>query len=141
MDNRQTNDEEINVEEIMRSIRDKIRKDHARIPTHKIESSSRETPQIRSQNLDNELSFLLHNFDITNNDYSISSHRPLIGTVLIRGRKLVHGEVRRYVDPITWKQNMFNINAARVLNDVVNIVDQEMIQLRSAIDDLGSRPG
>jgi SAM-dependent methyltransferase len=56
--------------------------------------------------------------DIRNSSYLISSHRPVTGKFLVKGRELVHGEVRRYVDPVLWKQSEFNGSAVRAFNDM-----------------------
>lgn len=70
--------------------------------------------------LKRSLEYINFNWDIKNSTYNIRSHRPLIGTTLVKGRKLVHGEVRRYVDPSTFKQSEFNSNAINVLNKIVD---------------------
>jgi 2-polyprenyl-3-methyl-5-hydroxy-6-metoxy-1,4-benzoquinol methylase len=55
--------------------------------------------------------------NIQNTTYSINSHRPFVGTFLVKGRELVNGETRRYVDPIIIKQESFNRNIVRILNE------------------------
>ncbi|MCJ7443812.1 MAG: class I SAM-dependent methyltransferase [Methanotrichaceae archaeon] len=62
-----------------------------------------------------ELDHILSNWDIENKDYLISSHRPISGRILVRGRGLVHGEVKRYVDPIVEGQSLFNKSTSRIL--------------------------
>ena len=59
-----------------------------------------------------------------NKGYFISSHRPVAGRFLIRGRELVHGEVRRYVDPAIWKQREFNASTTRLLNEVARSLEE-----------------
>ncbi|MDG6249459.1 methionine biosynthesis protein MetW, partial [Methanocalculus sp.] len=68
--------------------------------------------------IDRDLAYLTGNWDIQNNSYFISSHRPYVGKFLVRGRELVHGEVRRYVDPVFWKQAEFNHATGRVLDEI-----------------------
>jgi len=120
MDTFEIKDDEINVEEIMAKIRENIRRrkeagiypqypDPGAMPISKGEASSK---------IARDLSYLSGNWDIHNNSYFISSHRPITGKVLMRGRELVHGEVRRYVDPMIWKQAEFNRATARVLEEI-----------------------
>lgn len=52
-----------------------------------------------------------------NFSYFISSHRSLIGRLLVKGRQLVHGEVRRYVDPVFLLQSEWNATAARIIKE------------------------
>ncbi len=60
-----------------------------------------------------------------------------MGKFLVKGRDLVHGEVRRYVDPVVWKQTEFNGSTARLLNDTAgkfSYYNNKIEQLRSEID-------
>ena len=78
-------------------------------------------------------------YDIRNSSYSISSHRPVLGKFLIKGRKLVHGEVRRYVDPALQKQSELNSNLANLLSDTKERVSSyynEIEQLKTDIEKL-----
>ncbi|WP_342679595.1 class I SAM-dependent methyltransferase [Methanofollis sp. UBA420] len=116
-------DGEIDVEKIMEQIRENIgrRKESG---LHLGESASRASFQgsaVRGNNskaAQEDLTYLSSNWSVQNNGYFISSHRPFTGKFLVKGRGLVHGEVRRYVDPVFWKQSEFNGSAARVLNDM-----------------------
>jgi len=65
-----------------------------------------------------------------NNEYTISSHRKLSGPFLIAGRQLVHGEVKRYVDPIFHKQNEFNLATTRILTEL----STEMYKIKKQLD-------
>ncbi|MCK4732420.1 MAG: hypothetical protein KAT65_08180 [Methanophagales archaeon] len=85
-----------------------------------------------TDNLQQELDYLNRNWD-THAEYSISSHRPIIGRFLISGRQLVHGEVRRYVDLIVGKQNEFNAHIARVINGLIPGIEDELKQARTEI--------
>jgi len=51
-------------------------------------------------------------------------HRRVIGKPLVRGRELIHGEVRRYVDPMIEDQNEFNSCVCRVLNEIANRIEE-----------------
>lgn len=131
------NDEEVNVEEIMRKIRENIskRKEQGTYPSPIDEVnqqliSSQKLPmgEIRGEVAD-DLAALNRSCDIQNNSYVISSHRPIVGKVLIKGREVVHGEVRRYVDPMVFKQIAFNQSASKVLNNTANrlsIIENEI---------------
>lgn len=53
-------------------------------------------------------------WDIRNITYTIISHRPFYGRMLVKGRQLVNGEVRRYVDPVIGNQSRFNKRIAQI---------------------------
>ena len=113
--------DDINAEEIMQKIRDKI----YRIKTSgeishdpdAIDSSlynGRPCPEL-SEPLQRDLSSVNSTWDLHNSDYYISSHHKFFGKFLVKGRELIHGEVRRYVDPIFSRQTKFNAGTARLL--------------------------
>ena len=121
MDTFEIHDEEVNVEEIMRKIRENIskRKEQGTYPPE-LDATVRQMisyPKKTLGEIADELTNLNINSDIQNNSYVISSHRPIVGKPLIKGREIVHGEVRRYVDPMIFKQITFNQNAAKVINN------------------------
>jgi len=127
MDTFEIHDEEVNVEEIMNKIRENIskRKAHGTYPPELDAASKHSTGdkkcaigEIKGEIADDLLNLKI-NCDIQNNSYIISSHRPIVGIPLTKSRKLVHGEVRRYVDPMVFKQTTFNQYAAKILNDAV----------------------
>jgi 2-polyprenyl-3-methyl-5-hydroxy-6-metoxy-1,4-benzoquinol methylase len=139
--NTETDEQEINVEEIMRKIRENIRErkgsgifpDNIRGPQQSflVESS------LNGSNIQRDLEYLNSNWDVQNNSYFISSHRPVVGKFLTMGRDLVHGEVRRYMDPVVWKQTEFNGSTTRLLNDAAGkftYFDNKIEQLQSEID-------
>jgi 2-polyprenyl-3-methyl-5-hydroxy-6-metoxy-1,4-benzoquinol methylase len=120
--NTEINEEEINAEEIMRKIRENIhkRKEAGVFPVKNIGDLQQgplpEAP-ISENNIQRDLGYINSNWDIQNSSYLISSHRPVVGNFLVKGRELVHGEVRRYVDPVIWKQKEFNGSTVRLFND------------------------
>jgi 2-polyprenyl-3-methyl-5-hydroxy-6-metoxy-1,4-benzoquinol methylase len=134
-------DEEVNVEEIMEKIRENIRKrkesgDYK--SAEEIEQVFSEVSSSRARN-SQESEILNSKCDILNNSYSISSHRPVLGSFLVKSRKLVHGEVRRYVDPVFQKQSELNSNLVCVLNDAkeaVSSCSDKMGQLEKEIGEL-----
>lgn len=56
-------------------------------------------------------------------DYSISTHRPIAGWALVKGRTMVHDEVRRYIDPMIKRQTEFNSSLARLFIEAVRRMD------------------
>jgi glycosyltransferase involved in cell wall biosynthesis/2-polyprenyl-3-methyl-5-hydroxy-6-metoxy-1,4-benzoquinol methylase len=136
-------DEEINVEEIMEKIRENIKK-RRECGVYK-NKSPEEIEQVLSEisssreRIPQESEIINSTYDIRNNSYSISSHRPMMGKFLTKGRMLVHGEVRRYVDPVFQKQSELNSNLAGILSDAKERVSScynEMEQLRTEIEEL-----
>lgn len=106
---------EIDVKRIMKKLRENIKKRRERenvVDLKYVEEKMAGHPRDYEQHL-----HLLHNlWDIENRNYQISSHRKIIGPFLVKGRELVHGEVKRYVDPIVYKQKQFNAWTVRLLN-------------------------
>jgi O-antigen chain-terminating methyltransferase len=113
-------DDEINVEEIMEKIRENIRRKQAAgelppDPNTLIPSSSCiNTNAEFSESHQRDLATISSTWDIHNNTYFISSHHKYLGKFLVKGRQLVHGEVRRCVDPIVFRQTEFNASAVRL---------------------------
>jgi len=114
-------DDEINVEEIMAKIRENIRRRQAAgelppDPDSVIGSLSKNCPAGESEDtIQHDLSYINSNWDIHNNSYFISSHHPYLGKFLVKGRQLVHGEVRRYVDPMISRQTEVNSSIVRII--------------------------
>lgn len=117
-------DDEINVEEIMEKIRENIRrrKEAGVYPPDPDSLAAPQAPAGANPDIARDLAYLSGNWNIQNNSYFISSHRPVVGKYLVKGRELVHGEVRRYVDPVIWKQAEFNRATGRVLEEVAREV-------------------
>jgi O-antigen chain-terminating methyltransferase len=122
MDTFEIKDDEINVEEIMQKIRENIRrrKEAGVYPANPdpVPAAASQSPAGSTSEIARDLAYLSGNWNIQNNSYFISSHHPVVGKYLVKGRELVHGEVRRYVDPVIWKQAEFNRATGRVLEDV-----------------------
>lgn len=116
-------DDEINVEEIMEKIRENIRRrKEAGVYPPDPNPAPPQDPTGSNSEITRDLAYLSGNWNIQNNSYFISSHRPVVGKYLVKGRELVHGEVRRYVDPVIWKQAEFNRATGRVLEEVAREV-------------------
>ncbi len=142
MDTFEIQDDEIDVEEIMRKIKENIkrRKECGAYPEDLM------GPQGQPSNVDSYLekglipaefqqdfNLLNSNWDIQNDSYYISSHRPIAGKVLTMGRELVHGEVKRYVDPMIGKQTEFNRCTARILSEFPPLI-YERIRAEMAVE-------
>ena len=126
---REIRDDKINVEEIMAKIRENIRKRQTSgelplDPELKIGSISKNDPMVVPDGvIERDLSYINTNWDIHNNSYFISSHHPHIGKFLVKGRQMVHGEVRRYVDPMISRQTQFNNSSVRIMTQVLQKYD------------------
>ena len=129
--------DEINVEEIMAKIRENIRKKQAAgelppDPNSVIAASSENSLARESGNtINDDLSYINSNWDIHNNSYFINSHSfiissypSFIGKFLIKGRRLVHREVRRYVDPMISCQTQFNASTVRIITQTSQRCDE-----------------
>lgn len=125
LDTFEIKDEEINVEKIMEKIRENIkkRKEEGVYTENEPEIMNKTFSAISSKGDVPEGLEFTNNCDISNESYTISSHRPVIGKFLIEGRKIVHGEVRRYVDPVFQKQREFNFNTADLAKNLKNNVE------------------
>jgi O-antigen chain-terminating methyltransferase len=146
LDTFEISDEEINVEEIMQKIREKIKKwnDRGVYPDSDLRQCILPPAEqtnligIHDQVLDlkkndmliwpveirQDMDYINSNWEIQNNSYFISSHRPVTGKFLIKGREMVNGEIKRYVDPMIWKQNEFNGSVVRTLNETVKRISE-----------------
>ena len=134
-------DKGTNVDDVMRKIKESIKIRQAVNASTKTEDTS--DSEIKGDALHEtenrkEWEYINSNWNIQNNDYFISSHRRILGKPLIKGRELVHGEVRRYIDPSLWKQGEFNSCIVRILNGIserLGRVDDRIAQSQSAISD------
>jgi len=117
--------EEVNAEEIMKKIRENIQKKGIDVYPKKfgeIQNDATIEEFNSSDIIKRDLEYINSNWNIQNNGYLISSHRPAVGKFLIKGRELVHGEVKRYVNPMMQKQILFNESTLNILNNVANNV-------------------
>jgi SAM-dependent methyltransferase len=142
----------IDVEEIMQKIQDNIRRRHV------ADASCSGPDDLQSsllqdgfhsgfdESLKHDLCLLSSMENINNNNYFISSHHPYLGKFLIKGRQLIHSEVRRYVDPIISQQNKFNLMDIRILTQIIqksekleNRISFQEEELKSTITDIDNR--
>jgi precorrin-6B methylase 2 len=112
-------DEEINSNEILEKIRNNIqnrKKSGAyldSITNLVIENSEKSSCPTANRLTNKDIEYLTSNYEIQNKNYAISSHRPIIGSFLVKARNLVNGEVKRYVDPIFAQQTELNACTSR----------------------------
>jgi O-antigen chain-terminating methyltransferase len=141
-------DEEIDVEEIMRKIRENIRKRReSGVYTEEMKDlideplQTADTGESNIDHLRQELNYINRDWD-TRAEYSISSHRRFIGWLLIKGRQLVHCEVRRYVDLIVGKQIEFNAHVVHFVNRLIPGIEDRLKQARTEIsEEINDRVG
>jgi O-antigen chain-terminating methyltransferase len=118
-------DDEINAKEILERIRDNIqsRKQTGAysesIPHLVIKNSEKSFFPTVNGMVAKDLEYLTSNYDVLNRSYVISSHRPVIGPFLVKGRNLVNDEVKRYVDPIFAQQSELNACTCRILTELL----------------------
>ena len=119
VDKSNISDKEINVAEVMLKIKENIKRRRARdvqaIETHK------------------QLDYINSSWDIQNDGFFISSHRPILGRFLVKGRELILGEIRRYVDPTIWKQNEFNSSIVKIMYNTTKRLDRISSQIEDEI--------
>jgi O-antigen chain-terminating methyltransferase len=114
-------DNDINVEEIMAKIRENIRSRKAAgelppDPDSLIGSSLKNCYMGESDDpIKRDLSYINIYWDIHNYNYLISSHQPLIGKFLVKGRQIINGEVHRDIDFTISRQTEFNACLARII--------------------------
>lgn len=125
---------DVDVEAIMRKVREKMDKGSpVRQPPADIPAENGMPDQLRS-----DLKYLRSIASVDNSQYTISSHRKLVGPALVKGRQLINGEVRRYVDPMAARQSEFNVSAARAIEDLSREMARNSRGLDSRIDDCNS---
>lgn len=130
------NYDEIDVEDIMRQIKENISKQKSNDPlSQRSAHAIDEKIQVPSDanKIKQDLDYINSNYDL-HVDYKISSHRPVIGNLLVSGRRAVHAEVRRYVDLITGKQAEFNSRAVRLFNDYFNFFNKKIDESVNSIN-------
>ncbi len=138
MDTIEIKDDEIDVENIMRQIRENIKKQRdSSAHTKENEVLTYSSTQVSSRTsehdeLQQNLSYLNSNWDVYP-DYYISSHRRVIGRFLIWGRRLIHDEVKRYADRIAGKQSQFNAGVIRCIKNLDTKVNETVADTKTAI--------
>lgn len=127
-------EQDVDVADLMRRVREKV----IRRVEHKGFCSTigqDEAVQNWNSECQKDMDFVRSNWDTQNQSYVISSHRKVTGKVLVKGRKMVHGEVRRYVDPIFFRQREFNASVSRLLDHAIRESETATAQLEEVKDD------
>jgi len=143
LDTFEIHDDEIDVEEIMRKIKDNIRMRKQKSGSS--EGGSNEVCQqsdsapcnaipVNAKDIQKEFDQINSNWDIGNRTYAISSHRPILGRVLVKGRQTIKGEVGRYVDPMIDKQTEFNRSVVNILSEAYRSIGELNISKENAKD-------
>lgn len=144
MDSIKITDDEINVEDIMRKIKENMMKkkdtDNVSMQTAPaIEETFQVPPEAKEMKQD--LDYINLNWNV-HADYNISSHRPVVGRLLIWGRQAVHDEVRRYIDTIIGKQEEFNSHVARLFKGNFNFFNTKIDEAINSINkDIDGKTG
>jgi O-antigen chain-terminating methyltransferase len=131
---------DINPEKIMFSIRENVRKKRLKeANSSDLYKNSKRTllPFDDSENISDEVILLKTFSDISNKTYFISTHKPILGKLLVVGRNLVHGEVCRYVDPMISKQVSFNEYAVNLFEktfDQINNINNAILKIQEQIN-------
>jgi O-antigen chain-terminating methyltransferase len=143
LDTVEIRDEEIDVEEIMRKIKENIRarKQQGDLPECKLDEICRQDDgepydvvPSNTKDIQKELDQIGSHWDIRNRNFAISSHRPVVGRVMVKGRQVVNGEICRYVDPIVARQIEFNSSVVNILNEMTRRTDELKISKEDAKD-------
>ena len=79
-----------------------------------------------------DINYINSNWNVHDIEYKISSHRPIIGRLLVWGRKLINGEVKRYVGLMIGRQSEFNKRTVSILSGFNNKIDD----VNNKIDDV-----
>lgn len=109
----------ITAESIMKNARENIKK-------RKEQAEMTIEPRSKKDEIKEKLQALNNSWDVANYSYTITSHRKVIGPVLVAGRKTIHGEVSRYIDPAIQKQKEFNEKVASALIDMYDHLNQSV---------------
>ena len=127
-------DEEINVEEIMKEIRQNIKKRKVK------EEKLPDLKEILLEYINTSAEFDINNLYETNTninnqwatagEVTITSHRKILGRIIVFLKKLTRKCLRWYINPINEKQQNFNCEVTRNLNEV-----REFIRLSQYIND------
>lgn len=112
----------VNVEELMKTVKAKMDGKVAHLalsgPHKPSDASVVKSQSSLSKQGEENLSYLQGNWQVNNDVYTISSHRPLVGPILVRSRQLVNGEVKRYIDPVITRQSEINLRTVGILKEL-----------------------
>jgi hypothetical protein len=128
MDIQELVDDEVEAEKVMNLIKENVRKrrlgyDYTAVSAINPVCARNELFSY-SYDIQKIIEYINSNSDIINNDYYISSHRPIFGKFLVKGRELIHEEVCRYVDPALSKQSELNANLVKIINEMMRKIHE-----------------
>jgi SAM-dependent methyltransferase len=133
-------DDNIDVQDIMRQIRKNIEGRKSQGAYTKEDEALVNTPCIidyTKQRDAKDIQDLIDNSSL-DYDYSITSHRKIFGPIIVKGRQLVNGEVKRYVDPRLMKQSFFNKKLISIIEEQQNNHQKEIRDLTDKVMKLES---
>jgi len=106
----------IDIEKVMKEIKEKVRK-RKELGTYFTQEIDSRGVLIDKYNICSDINYLNGKSNLSNYSYLIDSHRGQFGKLLVKGRQIVHEEVKRYVDPIFLMQSEWNAAAGRVIRE------------------------
>lgn len=122
---------EVNVESIMDEIREKIKEEGLDASRLSFEDTSPKSEDLGSDINDFSKKDLINSCTYMNHHYEVSvwhplnSSRPIVGSVLTFGKKVMRKLTRFFIQPIVEDQNHFNMHATRSMNQVRNFLIQK----------------
>lgn len=123
MDRYEIDNGDIYLDEIVHRIQDNVRlRKNSKVQEQKEDDFDLENASLPSD-VHIGVEYINSNWNIENNNYHINSHRRFTGNILVKGRNLVHGEVRRYVDPLIASQSKINATTASILKNISSRMD------------------
>lgn len=122
---------EVNVENIMEEIRNKIKEeglDASKLSFEDISPQSEDLgTDISNYNKDELISsctYMNHHYEISV-WHPLNSVRPFIGALITFGKKVMRKLIRFFIQPIVEDQNHFNMHATRSMNQIRNYLIQK----------------
>lgn len=109
--------DDINVEDIMKQIREKIRKQGI------VDEEINLNNTIEEHEMLNDYLSMVNNTCSVILDKEIKSHRRFIGKIIILFKRIVRKSIHWYIYPIVEQQNEFNSYTTRTLNSLVKNLD------------------
>ena len=116
----------VNVEQIMMEIRNKVN-------TRLKNSTSQHTP-LQHEIQRAQVERINYNFDkneIHTLNYPITSHRKLLGPLIVNVKRTIRKALRWMIDPILEKQNRINNRQSAAMQDLVHEINILKAELRN----------
>ncbi len=121
----ETSDENVNVEEIIRQIKERVASRCGTTPPDE------EKPEAVAETLWKE-TIGDRVWDIVPRYYVIDWRKPILGPIHAMVRRIINAEIRRYLFPSLVKQSRFNRQTQRALESL----SQENVRLRQEVEEL-----